>query len=329
MPRLASALPLALILSGGLVLSGGAAVAATDDGQVIDPGQQQGTGRVVLEAGHADVGATFGTGAWALQVHDDTTTPRYWRDPDDVVLRVTDAAVLTVPDDEAFAFLRLAAGTPVHVIPQTEQAGVVWVGWNTQEPTLLDSLSLGATLRIHAIEGPGDVVTYLQGGNFGAPQVLWSTHEPFPQEAWVELNTHTHANWVFSEPGVYLVDAEFAGDLVTGEELSARGTLRFAVGDATDPAAAFAATLSRGDGTGSPGGAGAGTDAGDSGGGTDAGGGTGTEDGTTGDGDAGGAAIGAWPFVAGGAVVLAVAVVAVSTASARARRRARTTGGAA
>lgn len=315
-PRTVAGLLLAIALGAG-VLPASAAVAASADsdgpGQVIDQNQQQGTGRVVLSHGHADFGATFGTGEWALQIHDDTTVPRYWRDPDDVVLQVTDAAMLTVPDDESFSFLGMPPGDPVHVVPQTEEPGVIWVGWNTQEPTLLDSLSLGATLRIHAIEGPGDVVAYLQGGNFGAPQPLWSTHDPFPQEAWIEVNTHTHANWVFGEPGVYLVDAEFTGDLVTGETFSARGTLRFAVGDATDPSEAFAASLS------------APVDAandseGDAQGDAD---GPGSDTPTTDEGNSG-----VWLLVGAGATALVIAVVAVAVASARSRRRARDTEGA-
>jgi hypothetical protein len=40
---------------------------------------------------------------------------------------------------------------------------------------------------------------------------------------------------------VYLVEVEFSGDLKDGRTMSARDTLRFAVGDQTDPAAAFTA----------------------------------------------------------------------------------------
>lgn len=304
--RAVAGLLLAVALGASALPASAASTDPDGPGQIIDPNQQQGTGQVVLAQGHADFGPTFGTGEWALQIHDDTTVPRYWRDPDDVVLQVTDAAVLAVPDDESFAFLGMPPGSPVHVVPQTEQPGVVWVGWNTQEPAVLDSLNLGTTLRLHAVEGPGDVVVYLQGGNFGAPQPLWSTHDPFPQDAWIELNTHTHANWVFGEPGVYLVDAEFTGDLVTGETFSARGTLRFAVGDATDPSEAFAATLSTtADAAGSP--------EPEAGGDADA----------SGDAAAGDTGGGVWLLVAAGAAVLVVAVVAVTAASARARRRAR------
>lgn len=297
------------------LLSAGAlpASAAPDDDldQTIDPNQQQGTGQTVLSVGHVDVGPTFGTGQWALQVHDDTASPAVWRDPEDVVFQATDASILEVPDDDAFGFLELPAGADAYVLPQTEQPGIVWPGWNTQDPTLLDNLDLGTTFRLHAVEGPGNLVVYLQGGNFGAPQVLWSSHEPFPQDVWVEVNTHTHANWVFSQPGVYLVDAEFTGDLVTGETLNARDTLRFAVGDETDPADAFAATLTAptdGDGQAADGDQDAGSD-GDERSGTDA------------DGDADDATV--WYLVAAGAAILLVAVIVVVIVSARARRRGR------
>lgn len=292
-----------------LLLSGGVAVASADTtedpglGQVIDPNQQQGTGQVLLPAGHADFGPTSGTGEWKLQIHDDTSVPRYWRNAEDVVFQVGDAALLEVPDDGAFSFLGMPAGSPVHVVPQTEAAGVPWVGWNTQEPSVLDSIDLGATLRIHAIEGPGDVVVYLQGGNFGAPQQLWSTHESFPQDAWIEVNTHTHANWVFSAPGVYLVDAEFLGDTIAGESMSARDTLRFAVGDGTDPAQAFAASLL------SPGASSPRADDGETGSATPVP-------------ESGDAVDTVWYLVAGGALLLVVAVVAVSVRTSRARRRA-------
>lgn len=207
--------------------------------QIIDPNQAQGTGRVVLDDGHIDYGPTLNTGEWIVQIHDDTAQPSYWRMPSDVVARVSDASLLTVPDDPAYAFLGMDPGADAWVIPQVREPGIIWAGWNTQEPAVLDSLSLGTTQRILGVDGPGDVTVYLQSGNFGEPQPLWSTHDPFPQESWIEVNTHTHANWVFSEPGVYLVELEFEGDLIDGSHVVARDTLRFAVGDATDAEAAF------------------------------------------------------------------------------------------
>lgn len=234
-----------LALTVAAVLVPVAAHAETDDlQQIIDPDQAQGTGQVVLDRGHVDFGPTLNTGEWVIQAHDDTGSPSYWRHLEDVVMRVNDASILEVPDAAAYDFLGQDPGARVWVIPQTRNNDVVWTGWNTQEPTVLDRLDLGTTLTVHGVEGPGDVTVYLQSGNFGDPQPLWSTRQAFPQSSWIEVNTHTHANWVFTEPGVYLVDVQFDADLNTGENVSARDTLRFAVGDATAADHAFGMTIS-------------------------------------------------------------------------------------
>jgi surface-anchored protein len=233
-----------LVLALGAVLAPGAAAAEDDDDltQRIDPNQSQGTGQVVVDRGHVDFGPTLNTGEWRIQIHDDSSSPSYWRDLDDVVMKVNDAGILPVPDSAAYDFLGQEPGTPVWVVPQTRKADVVWTGWNTQEPGVLAALQVGATLSVLGVEGPGDVIAYLQSGNFGDPQPLWSTRDPFPQQTWIEVNVHTHANWVFTQPGIYLVEVQFDGELNTGESVSARDTLRFAVGDATDPQPAFALT---------------------------------------------------------------------------------------
>lgn len=241
---------IARTVAGVLALAGAfaptAALAASEDDdatqQTIDPNQTQGTGRVIIDRGHVDFGPTLNTGEWIIEIHDDTGSPSYWRRLEDVVIHVDDDALLDVPDSSAYDFLGLQPGTPVWVIPQTQNTDVVWTGWNTQEPNVLDQLDLGTTLSIRGVDGPGEVSVYLQSGNFGDPDPLWSSRDPFPQESWIEVNTHTHANWVFSEPGIYLVDIQFDADLNTGENVSARDTLRFAVGDDTDTESAFGMT---------------------------------------------------------------------------------------
>ena len=232
-----------LALTPGLLLASGATATNGDDplAQTIDPNQAQGSGQVVLDAGHVDIGPTLSTGQWTLQIHDDTSQPRYWRNLDVVVLKVSDQSILEVPDNDSFSFLGLTPGDPVWVIPQVEKSGVIWAGWNTQEPQVLANVNGGVTLRMLGTEGPGDLTVYLQGGNFNEPSPLWTTQQPFPQDIWIDLNTHTHANWVFNEPGIYLVDLEVSATLGDGQQVAARSTLRLAVGDATDPAPAFAA----------------------------------------------------------------------------------------
>lgn len=244
-PRTVGSLLLAAATGLLVVLAAGTAHAEDDPlQQKIDPNQAQGTGQVVREAGHVDIGPTLNTGEWRVQVHDDTSVPAFWRSLDDVVLQVNDHAIQQVPEGEAYAFLGQQPGTDVWIVPQVQKPDVIWVGWNTQEPNVLDTLNRGVTLRVLGVEGPGDLTVYLQTGNFGDVLVLYSTLQPFPQESWIEVNTHTHANWVFSRPGSYLVEVQFEGQLISGETVSARDTLRFAVGDQTDPQATFGLTIS-------------------------------------------------------------------------------------
>ncbi|MFV2012942.1 MULTISPECIES: choice-of-anchor M domain-containing protein [unclassified Micromonospora] len=208
--------------------------------QSIAPDQPVAAEPAVLDAGHVDLGPRYVDDEWTLLIHDDAATP-VWRDPDRTVLQVTAAALRAVPDDPTYGFLGVPAGTDVHVVPQVQHPDVVWVGWNTQDPRVMQTIDRGVTLELTDVDGPGEVVMYLQDGTFSEPQVLWRSTEPPGQPMWVEVNTHTHANWVFTAPGVYLIAVRASADLVGGERVSATRHLRFAVGDATSTDEALAA----------------------------------------------------------------------------------------
>ncbi len=204
-------------------------------------------GERVLEAGHLDMGPKYDDGQWRFLIHDDVAkadanATSVWRYPDETVLHVRDEAKLTVPDDPAYAFVGAPAGSEVWVAPQTQNPDVVWIGWNTQDPAVMDTVDRGVTLSLKAVEGPGVMTTYLQSGSFGDPQVLWDSRVHDPQPVWVDVNTHTHANWVFTAPGVYLVELTAEADLIDGSHVSDTQRVRFAVGTATAPSEAFAAT---------------------------------------------------------------------------------------
>ena len=51
--------------------------------------------------------------------------------------------------------------TPVHVVPQTENREVVWIGWNTQDPGVMEAIARGVTMNLLGVQGPGSVVVYL------------------------------------------------------------------------------------------------------------------------------------------------------------------------
>jgi len=204
-------------------------------------------GERTLDSGHVDMGPRFVDGSWTFLIHDDVAKldpaqTSVWRYPDETVLQVADAAQLTAPDDAAYAFLGTEPGSTVWVVPQTQNPDVVWVGWNTQDPEVMRRIDRGITLTLDAVEGPGSMSVYLQSGSFGAPQVLWDSRTSTAQSIWVDVNTHTHANWVFTRPGVYLVELTAEAALRDGSTVSDTRRIRFAVGSETPADAALAAT---------------------------------------------------------------------------------------
>lgn len=224
-----------------------ATTTATPDAQ--DPSLEQtvtaeesaGQGPAVIDVGHVDLGPRYVDGQWTVMLRDDSGSAPVWRDPDEVVLRVRDAALLDAPTDEAYAFMGAEAGQRWYVIPQTQDPDVVWLGWNTQDPGVVAAVDRGVTMRIGPVQGPGRSWMFTQSGTFGEPLLLVDGQDHRPQDVWVDANTHVHANWVFTEPGVYTARLAFAATTTDGTELSGSTVLRFAVGDATSTDDALAA----------------------------------------------------------------------------------------
>ncbi|SNS60586.1 surface-anchored protein [Micrococcales bacterium KH10] len=246
--KLRSALP---ALVGALALTMLSAVTAT---AVDDPNLDQqlddlavAHGTRVLDAGHVDMGPKYDDGVWTMMIHDDVAkadanATSVWRHPDETVFHVLDQSELQIPDDPIYSFIGPEPGESVWVIPQTQNPDVVWLGWNTQDPEVMTTIDRGITLSLDGVQGPGDVSVYLQSGTFGEPQVLWDSRQPEVQPLWVDVNTHTHANWAFTEPGVYLMQVRADADLLDGSQVSDTQVLRFAVGTATSTDEALAAT---------------------------------------------------------------------------------------
>ncbi|WP_022872945.1 choice-of-anchor M domain-containing protein [Nesterenkonia alba] len=227
-----------------------AAVATEEDDpldQTVERDEEVGEERVVLERGHVDLGPRLIDGEWQLMARDDSIAPPVWRFLDDMVFHMRDASIQQAPDDEQYDFIPAEPGEDLYLIPQTEDYDVPWLGWNTQDPDVVEQLVRGMSLRLHAVDGPGDFTLFLQSGNFDPPQQLWDSttlEESGAQDIWADTNTHVHGNWVFTEPGIYLLDVEVLGDLDDGTEGADRAVLRFAVGEDTDPHEAFEAELS-------------------------------------------------------------------------------------
>ncbi|RKR88358.1 putative ABC transporter-associated repeat protein [Micromonospora pisi] len=213
------------------------------------------TGRKVFADGHVDMGPQLQGDTWTVRLRDDSGSPPVWRELSDVVLHVVDKAKIKVPSGADYAFLG-AAGSDVWLLPQGQQSGIVWPGWNTQDPSVVNGINGDVTWRLTSLSGPGHFKLYLTG-SFGKPEVLFDSAKTLPQGIRVPPNTHAHGNWAFTKSGIYRLGVEMTGTTKAGKSVTSTKVLTIAVG-AVDPNDGF----TPGTGTGSSGGTGTGTGSG-------------------------------------------------------------------
>ena len=253
---------LSLLVSAFLVIAGAPSSFADpsldpDLAQSVAAHEEWSNEATEISVGHVDLGPRLIDGQWRAGLRHDAESGAVWRDPNQTVLRVSDAAVMTAPDSADYPFLADVAGKPVYVVPQTQNPNVVWLGWNTQDPAVTATIDRGLTMRVGPVSGPGRAWLFLQSGTFGKPLLL-ADSAAAPGDVWIDSGTHVHANWAFSAPGTYTATVTFLGTTTAGEAVSASTTLRFAVGDAASAseALAMAAPAAAGSGSGSGSGSG-------------------------------------------------------------------------
>ncbi|GIG36947.1 TIGR03773 family transporter-associated surface protein [Cellulomonas pakistanensis] len=188
----------------------------------------------VATGGHFDFGSQLINGELVARTKDDAGA---WRDPAGLVLHVSETARRTVP--AGFEFLG-SAGSTIWEIPETQEAGIPWLGWNTQHPSVTSGLSGPVTFTLAGVDGPGDLIVYM-GGSFGSPNQRVFDTVGGPRSVSVPLNTHQHAHWVFTQPGAYHVTITQTGTTTSGQRVSATGVVHVFVGSG-DPRAAAATT---------------------------------------------------------------------------------------
>jgi putative ABC transporter-associated repeat protein len=186
--------------------------------------------RIVISDGHVDMGPRVVDGKWSLQLRDDTGSPPVWRTLDTVVLHGSDETKITVPAGDTYSFLG-TSGTTVYVLPQVERNGLVWPGWNTQDPSVVDGVSGEVTWTIRAVDGPGDFHLFLTD-SFGKPALTFDGSKGYPQTTKIRPNTHAHGNWAFSKAGIYRLQMQMSATSTTGKALTDTQTLVLAI--ATD-----------------------------------------------------------------------------------------------
>ncbi|AEB44440.1 TIGR03773 family transporter-associated surface protein [Micromonospora maris] len=191
--------------------------------------------RQVIADGHVDMGPQLSADTWTIRIKDDRSSPPVWRETADVVLQVKDNAKITVPAGAEFLGKQ---GDTVWLLPQSQQAGIVWPGWNTQHQSVVSGVKGTVTWALKGVNGPGRFALFLTG-SFGKADVLFDSAKPFPQQLSVPLNTHAHGNWAFTEPGLYRLAVQMSGTTTAGKAVTDTKTLTIAVGDRTDPTSGF------------------------------------------------------------------------------------------
>jgi surface-anchored protein len=203
------------------------------------------SGRKVFADGHVDMGPQLSGSTWRVRIRDDTGSPPVWRELSDVVIHAVDKAKIKVPAGADYAFLG-PADSDVWLLPQAQQSGIVWPGWNTQDPSVVNGIRGNVTWKITSVDGPGAFKLFLTG-SFGKPQVIFDSGKSLPQQTDIPPNTHAHGNWAFTKQGVYRIGVQMSGTTTAGAAVTDARTLNIAVG-AVDPNTAFPAGGGNGNG---------------------------------------------------------------------------------
>ena len=175
-----------------------------------------------ISTGHVDiVDVDYAAGALTVQ----SLVNGVERDPATVELVVLNGARTTVPNNAAYSFLG-APGDPVWILPQTQNASLLWPGWNATDVPggVFSSNTLQMTLT--SVTG-GELAIYSSG--LGGPTVLFDNGNGLPDTRPLATGAHTHANWAFSSAGTYTVTFQVSGTLTNGTTVSDDATYTFTV----------------------------------------------------------------------------------------------------
>jgi surface-anchored protein len=181
-----------------------------------------------IQSGHVDIGIGYEDKAFDLHVHQEEPLEQEFA-PGEAVFAIGSAAAGVSPGGAFTSFLG-ASGTPVWVLPSTENSQLPFLGFGTEELTASE-WSGNISLSLKAISGPGTFSVWGVSG-FGAPELKMSSVNGISADDRLLLvpGSHGHFNVGFSAPGDYSVTLEASGThLIDGFRTSDPATYRFQV----------------------------------------------------------------------------------------------------
>ncbi|MFC3494705.1 choice-of-anchor M domain-containing protein [Glycomyces rhizosphaerae] len=182
-------------------------------------------GRLVLDEGHTDVMSVHRDGdRLDLQTKDGTRLhdpADVYRDPDDVVFHAAPASQTTLGEQFAGPGYDQVGdpGDTRWLLPDTEKDGVLFAGWETNAIPKGELEGDAIDLSLTAFSGPGELVM-LNVDDFGDASVKVDTQGALPQTIPTAARTHVHANWFFSEPGIYRLTWQAEAEAADGTALA-------------------------------------------------------------------------------------------------------------
>ncbi|WP_087117113.1 TIGR03773 family transporter-associated surface protein [Corynebacterium urinipleomorphum] len=189
-------------------------------------GQQAQTGS---SGGDGDAGENGEkcTAALVPRVKDDRTSPAAWKDPAGLTFGLGNEAKAQLPQ----AVGPVPAGN-VWMIGSVQQAGVPWLGANTQHESLIQNTTGEVTWELTGVDGPGPMAVFTQGGLGQVVGEEWFTASNGKAQGshTIPGNTHVHPSWVFGKEGTYKVTVKQSAKTKSGETVSGTATLTFVVG---------------------------------------------------------------------------------------------------
>jgi surface-anchored protein len=187
-------------------------------------------GYVEIDNIHADIAMPYVNGAWETFVHSGNTNFAGNYAPDLALLMVNASTQTTrqANGSNNFDFMGVAAGDPIWRISSTQVPGQLYLGIEAQYGFSSGQMATSNTtnykswdpdgsgpasnsryvmLNVVDVRGPGYFSIY-DFGTFGTANVRVDSadgldvYDGLPQL----VNSHSHYNWVFSQPGFYEVD---------------------------------------------------------------------------------------------------------------------------
>lgn len=171
--------------------------------------------RRVLTTEHVDA-MNVGVDGDRLTLNSKISPPVEYIEPDDLIFQLSDLARIDGLPPQYAEFL---GADFAWIVEQTQNPEVIWAGWSTEDigTGVLDGDAVDITLT--DMRGPGQVEVWQTVG-FGDIERIFSSDEDH-KTLRQGVNAHVHANWAFTQAGVYTLTftatGSVGGQLVTSD----------------------------------------------------------------------------------------------------------------